>query len=141
MSQANLDLVRSICAAWERGDFSSAAWANPEIKFAMSAGGTADGEWTGLAGISEGLRGYLSAWKDYRVKVDDIREIDDKRVLTLTEYSGVGKESGLDLRATPMLGAILFELRDGTVTQLTAYGSREGALADLGLAHEGDSER
>jgi hypothetical protein len=35
---ANVELVRSIIDAWERGDYSSAEWAHPEIEFVWADG-------------------------------------------------------------------------------------------------------
>jgi hypothetical protein len=35
---ANLDLVRSIIAAWQDGDFSSSGWADPVMEYAMIGG-------------------------------------------------------------------------------------------------------
>jgi hypothetical protein len=86
---ANLDLVRSIYADWERGNFSSADWADPNIEFEMSDGPL------------------------------------------LIRRSGTGK--GSQLKVVASCGAVLFHLRDGTVTRLVLYDDRDRALGDPGL--------
>jgi ketosteroid isomerase-like protein len=60
VASANLDLVRSIYAAWERGDYSSTEWAHPEIEFTFADGPT-PGTWTGPTGLVEGWRDWISA--------------------------------------------------------------------------------
>jgi ketosteroid isomerase-like protein len=133
MASANLDLVRSIHAAFERGDWSSAEWAHPEIELVFADGPT-PGSWTGLAGMAEGYRGWLSAWEDLRVVVEDYRELDDERVLVLFSARGRGKTSGLELEHMRAKSASLYHVRGRKVTRIVVYINRERALADLGLA-------
>ena len=129
----NLDLVRSIYADWERGDFShSAEWAHPDIEFVLS-GGIADGTWRGLTGMADGWRAFLSAWDDFRSEVDEYRDLDDERVLVFANFSGRGKTSGLDVGQMRARGASLFHVRTGKVTRLVVYADDAHAFADLGL--------
>jgi len=131
MSQ-NLDLVRSIYAEWERGDFSSAEWADPEIQFVM-LDGPFPGKWPGAAGMAEGWREVLNAWKGYRVEAARYRTLDDERVLVLSHQTGHGKASGLDLEKMQTENATVFHITDGKVTRLVIYWDGDRALADLGL--------
>ena len=137
MSSANLDLVRSIYAAWERGDFSSAEWAHSEIEF-VAADGAETGK-AGLAATTEGVREFLSAWEKFRIEADEYRDLDDQRVLVLDHRSGRGKTSGLDLGQVRTTGARLFHIRDGKVTRLVIYLDRDRAFADLRLSGEGNA--
>jgi ketosteroid isomerase-like protein len=66
MASANLDLVRSIYADWERGDYST-EWAHPEIEFVIAAGPD-PGNWTGLAAIAQAVRDRLAAWEEHRLE-------------------------------------------------------------------------
>jgi ketosteroid isomerase-like protein len=130
---ANLDLVRSIYAAWEQGDFSAVDWAHPEIEYVI-VGGPSPGASTGVAGMAELNRDFLSAWEDVRVVTDEYRELDVERVLVLHRRSGRGKISGLKLEQIAERGAHLFHVRDGKVTKLVGYHDADQALADLGIA-------
>jgi ketosteroid isomerase-like protein len=135
MSSPTLDLVHSIYAAWERGDFSSAEWADPEIEFVIDGGPTA-GSWTGVAGMAEHFRSFLSAWEGLRLEVDEYRELDGERVLVLVHFSGRGKMSGLEIGHMGTKAANAFHLRGGRVTRLVLYYDRDRALADLCLEPE-----
>jgi len=128
----NLDLVRSIYAAWERGDFGSADWAHPEIEY-VRAEGPEPGTWIGVSGMAEGARTYLDAWDDLRFVVDEYRELDEARVLVFDHRSGRGKASGLQLGQMRTQSAHVFHIRDGKVTRLVIYLDRNRALADLGI--------
>src|SRR5438105_10544635 len=72
----NLDLVRSIYAAWERGDFGSSEWADPEIEYVMVDEPSAESS-RGVAAMTQAWRSFLSAWDDYRVQADEYRDLDD----------------------------------------------------------------
>jgi len=128
----NLDLVRSICANWERGDFSSVEWAHPDIEFVVADGLNPD-SWTGLTGLAQGFRGFLSAWEGLRSEADEFREIDNERVLVLTHLSGRGKTSGVELGQVQTKQANLLQVRDGKVIRLVVYNYRAEALKAGGL--------
>jgi ketosteroid isomerase-like protein len=129
---ANLDLVRSIYADWERGDVSSAEWADPEIEYVW-ADAPDPRSWKGLAEMAEGFRQWFSAWEDMRNEAEDYRELDDERVLVLHRFTGRGKWSGLELGQMHARGAALFHVNDGKVARMVHYADRWRALADLGL--------
>jgi ketosteroid isomerase-like protein len=137
MPLSNLDLVRSIYAAWEHGDFSSAEWAHPEIEYVL-ADGPSPRTWTGLTGLAEGFRDYVDAWERYGYQADEYRELDGEHILVLARHSGRGKTSGLDLAQLGAKGAMLFRVGGGVVTRIVVYNDRS-ALADLGLTPEGGS--
>jgi len=129
----NLDLVRSIVAGWERGEFEGAAsWAHPDIEFVV-ADGPEPGRWLGLGGIEEGANAILSPFTDARIRAEAYRELDRERILVLVRNSGRGRASGLEIEQTHVKAADVFHVRDNKVIRLVAYWDRDRALADLGL--------
>jgi ketosteroid isomerase-like protein len=133
MSQENMDLVRSIYAAWERGDFSWVGWAHPEIEYVVVEG-PAPGSWRGLVGLERGGLGILNAWTGLRVEAEECRPLDDERVLVLTRLSGRGKTSGIELGQMRAKGADVLQIRGGRVMRFVLYWNRDRAFADLGLS-------
>jgi ketosteroid isomerase-like protein len=136
MASAKLELVRSILAEWQRGEYRSIEWAHPDIEFVLADLPDA-AKWRGVSGMAEAWRQFLGAWQGHHVEVDDLLELDSERVLSLGRVAGRGRTSGLDLEPMQTEGANLFHVRAGKVTRLVVYFDRDHALADAGLAPEG----
>jgi ketosteroid isomerase-like protein len=132
VTSADLELVRRIVADWERGDFTSAEWAHPEIEFEV-ADGIMAGRWQGVEAMAESWADVLRSFSELRAEAEEIREVDDGCVLLLLKNAGRGRASGLEVGEVSPQAANVFYVRDGKVTRLVIYWDRERALADLGL--------
>jgi ketosteroid isomerase-like protein len=96
--------------------------------------GPTRGSWKGLAAVRDGWREFLTSWEDWRIAVEEYRELDEERVLVLVRNSGRGKASGVDVKQIAPQTVNVFHIRDGKVTRLFAYAEVDRAFADLGLA-------
>jgi ketosteroid isomerase-like protein len=134
MSQENVELVRSIYAAWERGSFGETYWVDPGIDFQAIGETPSAGTWKGLDGMAAAWREWLSAWEEFHVEADEYRELDGGRVLVLGRFAGRGRTSGLEIGQVWTRGASVFQVRNGKVAKLVLYTDYRRALADLGLS-------
>ena len=131
----NLDLVRSIYADWERGNY-FAGWGerfDPNAELVI-ADGPEPGAWRGPRGLLEGAQIILKAWEDLRSRAQEYRVLDAERILVLVSFIGRGRASGLEVEQTLGRGASVFHVHGGQVRKLVLYWDRDRALADLGLA-------
>jgi ketosteroid isomerase-like protein len=133
-----LNLVRSICDSWSRGDYTSIEWAHPDIEWSFGPDGPSPESGKGRTGMAKAWRAILSVWEGYRHVADEYREVDDERVLVFHHMAGRGKTSGLELEEVAARGALLFQVRGDKVTRLVGYFDRDRAFAELGLASERD---
>jgi hypothetical protein len=128
----NLDLVRSICAPWAQGDFSSTEWADPNIEYAH-VDGPSPGRWIAVAAMGDAFREVLNAYAGYEVVAEEYRELDHERILVLHRYNGRGRTSKIEIAQIASKGADLFHISHGRVTKLILYWQLRRAFADLGL--------
>ena len=129
---ANVDLLRSIYANWERADFTKVGvgasghrmglcrWANAR---------TVDSSGRGCGGF----RQRATLCEEFGIQADEFIELDADSVLALVHFSGRGRIGGIAVGQLQSKTAAVFYLRDAKVTQYVVYWDRDRALTDLGL--------
>jgi hypothetical protein len=125
----NVDFVRRIYRDFERGEFGSLGWAHAEIEFVV-ADGPQPKYLRGLRAMLQHWREFLATWQPSGIVVDEYRELDARRVLVLLrEHRGGDEARAIDHSG----GAQVLDVRDGAITCVVTYFTREHALAALGV--------
>jgi ketosteroid isomerase-like protein len=124
----NLDLLRSIFAAWERGDFASGiAPLAADIRYsAAQPEGQAIA--SGRVEMARFLRDFLASWDRYWIELHDLQEVAPERFLASATQCGRGKDSGAE---TSMPAFIAIAFRDGEIAQLEFFYDHAGAASAL----------
>jgi hypothetical protein len=87
--------------------------------------------------MAEAFRGWLNAWKEWRVKAEEYLEHDGDRVLVPFRFSARGNASGLEVGQ--MRGERVPPEHRPSDKACPVHGPRGRALAALGLPSEAGS--
>ncbi len=112
---ADLELVKGIFRAWERGDFSSVDWAHPDISYDVP--GPTD-ETRGIEGMSNHWAEWLRSYRGLRIEGRRYYQAGDKVVVDQV-FHGEGRSSGIPL--DQIAGAAVLTVGDGKVIRFRGY--------------------
>ena len=147
MGQTDVDLVRQWIEHW---DLDLKAWANDdeidadlrtrieplmaaEFEMLENPGLVTLGmprHRTGWDELRDAYRAATEPFESYHEHAEDIRDLGEGRVLSLGEGIGTTRDGGVDVK---LAGGASFTVRDGRITRIEFFNSREEALAAAGL--------
>jgi ketosteroid isomerase-like protein len=127
---ANLDLVRSIYADWERGDFSRSDWADPEIEYINPSGAIEPGTRRGLAAFSRAVERVFEGWETWQMRAEEVEVVGDS-VAVVVRYQARGRGSGVEVEGRE---SALWTIRDGKVVRYEWFHEPSDALEAARLA-------
>lgn len=104
---------------------------DPDIDYRAAEGAIDDvGEMHGPVAVRRYVQDWIDTFDDFSVVVEELRDAEDDRVLSIQRIKGRAKLSGTE---TDLRFAVVFTVRDGKVVRGREYLSVEDALEVAGL--------
>jgi ketosteroid isomerase-like protein len=128
MSQENVEIVREIFARLRRSE-SVLDVLSPAVVWEARMG-PEEGQHHGVEAVADYYRRYFGTWENFRVEIEEVRQLPDGRVFVAARDSGRGKQSGVEVE---MLVFQIWTLEEGKVVRWQGFPSREQALEAAGL--------
>jgi ketosteroid isomerase-like protein len=129
MTPGNVDVVRAVVSAFNRGDYAAAIELCAEdVEFDWSRR-MLDGEvFQGHEGVRRFMQTVFEIFDEIEIPSEDLTDLGGGLVLLAGTARFKGHASGLDVKAA---AANLWTVRDGKVARFCFYQSKEDALADV----------
>jgi ketosteroid isomerase-like protein len=130
MASANVEIVRRMMTAWERGDVDGQlALIDPDVELREWPEGPDPGTYRGHAGALRAAASWSEAWEWLENDVDEIIEAGD-RVVVCGRTRGKGKGSSVEVAIDTYN---VYTLRGGRVIRMEFFTTREPAFRAAGL--------
>jgi ketosteroid isomerase-like protein len=127
MSQENVEIVRAVAAAYNRGDLEALMQAyDPEVEFVTLLLGTHRGK-DAIRLVFEENRKNLPG---YSLDLDELIDAGPDRVIAVAHLGGAGRVSEIALGD---LIAFLATIKDGLIVRQQTFRNKEEALEAAGL--------
>jgi ketosteroid isomerase-like protein len=131
MSQENVELVRRINDAFNRGDFEPMiALADPPPEFEYVPDPTVGAPHSGSEGFKRVVEGFWDEFDDPHIELHQLIDAGDRVFITAT-FSGRGKQSGAETCWGPVWS--VWTVRDGRVVRWQFFTERDAAIEAAGL--------
>jgi ketosteroid isomerase-like protein len=123
----NVDLVREGMATWSRGELESTLkLIDPCIVWRpVTAWPGIQPEYRGHAGVRRFWDAFRDPWEELTLDADEIRELDEHRVLTRSHFRGRGRASGVTTEARLYT---VWTLLNGKLIRFESFTDEEAAL-------------
>ena len=131
MSQEKVELVRSIFAAWERGDFSAGRERlDQHVVFVSAPDFPAFGAYLGLDAVANFMEDFLRQWEWTTFEAERLRVFGDTVVVDVVQR-GKGRTSGAE---SSVRFFMLFSFRGEKVIRYETVMHEAEALEAVGLS-------
>jgi ketosteroid isomerase-like protein len=123
----NVDLVREGMNAWSRGELDATlALIDEEIVWRpVTAWPGIQPEYRGHAGVRRFWEAFRDPWETITMEADEIRELDEHRVLTRSHFRARGRASGV---TTEAVLHTVWTLRRGKLVRFESFTDERAAL-------------
>jgi ketosteroid isomerase-like protein len=125
--KGNADLVREGMAAWSGGDLDATlALIDPDIVWRpVTAWPGIQPEYRGHAGVRRFWDAFRDPWETITLEADEVRELDERNVLTRSHFRARGRASGV---TTEAVLHTVWTLEDGKLVRFESFTDEQAAL-------------